>query len=66
MKANKFTINIECTVLSKDTIAGLLSEVSENLSRENDAGTLCKSDGDEIKWRISLEEVEIINKREQK
>lgn len=44
-------VTVEVIVNHLDSVPALLQEVAQNISNENDNGTLEKEDGDKIVWR---------------
>ena len=58
MKADKVTVVITMEALSIDCLAGLLSQVIEQVRCENESGELIASDGDLINWKTTRKLVE--------
>lgn len=58
MKFNKQSMVIKVQVADVDSIPALLGELTVQLNQESIAGTLRKTDGDEISWELTQELVQ--------
>lgn len=58
MKATKVKVIIEIEVLSIDSVQCVYMEAIKGIEREITEGSVRMDDGDQVKWKVTREEVE--------